>query len=260
MSRPPRANYDQIAHLYDSQPYRSRAIDPEFLTFLRKRRAQAAPAMLDIACGTGNQLISNRVAVPGCIAVGADRSPGMLRQAVAKTREIAWVRADSAALPFAADSFDFVCCQFAFHHFQGKAEMLRETLRVLRLDGRFVLRNLCPEQSENWLYYRYFPEAFVVDLLDFWPTDAIAAVMENAGFAPVEVKFEHLRFDVNFAEWLAIVRSRRDTCSQLQAISDEAYAAGVRRLEAAVAGATEPVVRGDHLCMVTVRGVKSGRG
>jgi SAM-dependent methyltransferase len=260
MSRPPRVNYDQIAHLYDSQPYRSREIDPEFLTFLRERPAQAAPAMLDIACGTGNQLISNRAAVPGCIAVGADRSLGMLRQAIAKTREIGWLRADSAALPFAADSFDFVCCQFAFHHFRDKAEMLRETYRVLRLGGRFVLRNLCPEQSENWLYYRYFPEAFVVDLLDFWPTDAIAAVMESAGFAPVEVKFERLQFDVNVAEWLAIVRNRRDTCSQLQAISDEAYAAGVRRLEAAVAGSSEPVVRGDQLCMATVRGEKSGRG
>lgn len=254
MSRPPRVNYDQIAQLYDSQPYRSRAVDPEFLTFLRERNADQPPAVLDIACGTGNQLISNRTAAPGLIAVGADRSLGMLRQAAAKTREIAWLQADSAVLPFAAGSFDFVFCQYAFHHFRDKAGMLRETHRVLRPGGRFALRNLCPQQSEDWLYYRYFPEAFVLDLLDYWPPDATAAVMEGSGFAAVEVKFEHLRFDVDFAEWLEIVRSRRDTCSQLQAISDAAYATGVRRLEAEVAGSGGSIVHADHLCMVTIRG------
>ncbi len=256
MSRPPRVNYDQIAHLYDSQPYRSRAVDREFLSFLRERGMDRPPTALDIACGTGNQLVANRAAAPGLIAFGVDRSLGMLRQAAAKTEEIGWLQADSAALPFAAGSFDFAGCQYAFHHFRDKAGMLREAYRVLRPGGRFVLRNLCPQHSEDWLYYRYFPEAFIVDLLDFWPPDAIAAIMEGAGFAAVEVKLEHLRFDVDFAEWLEIVRRRRDTCSQLQAISDEAYAAGIRRLEAEVAGATAPVARADHLCMATIRGDK----
>ena len=260
MSRPPRINYDQIAHLYDSQPYRSRAVDPEFLTFLRERGAERPTAVLDIGCGTGNQLVSNRAAAPGVTAVGADRSLGMLRQAAGKTREIAWLQVDSAALPLAAESFDFISCQYAFHHFRNKAGMLRETWRVLRPGGRFVLRNLCPQESEDWLYYRYFPEALVVDLLDFWPPDAIAAVMEGAGFAPVEIRLEHLRFEVDFAEWLPTVRQRRDTCSQLQAISDAAYAAGVRRLERDVAGSTGPVMRPDHLCMVTLRGDKPASG
>lgn len=256
MSRPPRVNYDQIAHLYDSQPYRSRAVDPEFLTFRHERRAVGPLVMLDIACGTGNQLVANREGAPGCIAFGADRSLGMLHQANAKTREIAWLQADSAALPFAAGSFDFVGCQYAFHHFSDKAAMLRETYRALRPGGRFVLRNLCPQQSEDWLYYRYFPDALVVDLLDFWPPEAIAAVMEGAGFTPVEVRLEHLRFDVNLTEWLQIVRDRRDTCSQLQAIPDEAYAAGIRQLEKETARAAGSIVEADHLCMVTIRGDK----
>lgn len=256
MSRPPRVNYDQIAHLYDSQPYRSRAVDPEFLAFLHEWGADRPLAMLDIACGTGSQLVANREAAPGCIAVGADRSLGMLRQAAAKTREIAWLQADSAGLPFAAGSFDFVFCQYAFHHFNDKAAMLRQTYSGLRPGGRFVLRNLCPQQSEDWLYYHYFPEALVVDLLDFWPPDAIAAVMEGAGFAPVAIKLEHLRFDVNLTEWLQIVRDRRDSCSQLQAIPDEAYAAGIHQLEEEIAGAAGSTVHADHLCMVTIRGDK----
>ena len=51
---------------------------------------------------------------------------------------------DSAALPFASGSFDFISCQYAFDHFRDKAGMLRETFRVLRRGtvqpSRYALR------------------------------------------------------------------------------------------------------------------------
>ena len=65
--------------------------------------------------------------------------------------------------------------------------MLRDAFRMLRPGGRFVLRNLCPQESSDWLHYGYFPEAAVTDLKDFWPPDAIAAVMEGSGFTAVTV-------------------------------------------------------------------------
>ncbi len=179
----------------------------------------------------------------------------MLRQAWRKSPRIAWVQAHAAALPFPALSFDFISCQFAFHHFQAKASMLRDTFRVLRLGGRFVLRNLCPQESSDWLYYEYFPEAEVADLWDFWPPEAMAAVMEGIGFTAVTVKHEHVHFEQNLLTWIEIVR-RCDTCSQLLAISDTAYGAGVRRLERELEEGSGPLVRADHLCLITVRGEK----
>ena len=59
--------------------------------------------------------------------------------------DIPWVHGDSAALPFASGSFDFVSCQYAFHHFSDKTGMLREAFRVLRRGGRFALYNMCPQ-------------------------------------------------------------------------------------------------------------------
>src|SRR5215471_11016253 len=91
----------------------------------------------------------------------------MLRWAWPKAPDIAWVQADAAALPFLDLSFDFISCQFAFHHFRAKASMLRHTFRVLRPSGCFVLRNLCPHESAGWIYYEYFPEAEIIDLLIF---------------------------------------------------------------------------------------------
>ena len=33
--------------------------------------------------------------------------------------------------------------------------MLREAFRVLRRGGRFALYNMCPQESDDWLYYAY---------------------------------------------------------------------------------------------------------
>ena len=106
----------------------------------------------------------------------------MLRQAARKAPDITWVQADAATLPFPDRSFDIASCQFAFHHFQGKARMLREAFRVLGVGGRFVLRNSCPQESSDWLYYEYFPEAEFRDLRDFWPPDALMAVYGRGRF------------------------------------------------------------------------------
>jgi ubiquinone/menaquinone biosynthesis C-methylase UbiE len=251
----PRADYDAIAPLYDSGPARTRTVDPQFLAFIEQRPSSDALSLLDIGCGTGNQLVANRAAAPHAGLVGVDRSLGMLRQACRKSRAVAWVQADAAALPFPALSFDFISCQFAFHHFQAKAGMLRDTFRVLRPRGRFVLRNLCPQESSDWLYYEYFPEAQLADLQDFWPPAAVIAVMEGIGFTTVTVEHEHLHFEQDLAEWIEVVR-RRDTCSQLLAITDTAYQAGLRRLERELAEATAPQRRVDHLCLLTIRGEK----
>ena len=249
----PRVDYDEIAHRYNSQPYRERAPDAELSGFVEQRSYGDALVVLDVGCGTGNQLIANRVAAPGGLLVGVDCSHGMLRQARVKAPDLAWVHGDAAALPLASRCTAYVGCQFAFHHFADKAGALREVLRVLRPGGRFVLRNLCPQRSGDWLYYAYFPQARVIDLEDFWPPEAVVAVMEGIGFVAVTAAYEDLHFEQNLKDWLAVVR-RRDSCSQLQAISDAAYEAGLNRLEREVADRPDSPRRADHLSLVTIRG------
>lgn len=248
-----RVDYDLIADLYDTQPYRGKSVDPELLAFASQRTASDTLSILDIGCGTGNQLVADRPVVPHARVVGLDRSLGMLRQAQAKAPSIAWVRADGAMLPFQTQSFDFVTCQHALHHVQDKPGMLRAVLQVLRPGGRLVLYSLCPQESADWLYYQYFPEAYATDLADFWPIESIIAVMETAGFMAVTAERRHLRYQQNLRDWLDVVR-RRDTCSQLLTIPDVAYAAGLNRLQKELANGNASAVRADHLCFVTIRG------
>jgi ubiquinone/menaquinone biosynthesis C-methylase UbiE len=251
----PRVNYDTIAHLYDTQPYRAKTVDPELLAFLGQRGSLDTLSILDVGCGTGNQLVANCAVVPHARMMGLDRSLGMLRQAQSKAPDIAWVQADGTALPLQAESFDFVTCQYALHHIQDKEGMLRAVSRLLRRGGRLVLCNLCPQECADWLYYAYFPEAYAIDLEDFWPPEAVVALLEATGFMAVTVERQHLRYEQNLRLWLDTVR-RRDTCSQLLTIPDAAYEAGVRRLEHELAEWNAPLVRADHLCFVTIRGEK----
>ena len=177
----------------------------------------------------------------------------MLRQALRKMPDIPWVHGDCAALPFISDSFDFISCQYAFHHFCDKAGMLREVVRVLRHGGRFALYNMCPQESEDWLYYTYFPEAKTRDLADFWPPGAIVSQMAETGFTGVGVERRHLHFEHDLAELLAGVR-HRERNSQLLSLPDAAYRAGLRRIERDIDDPQTPKVRADHLCFITVRG------
>jgi ubiquinone/menaquinone biosynthesis C-methylase UbiE len=248
----PRVDYDAIAHLYDTQPHRGRDVDPQLQGFAAER-AGAALTVLDIGCGTGNQLIANCAALPQAWCVGLDSSRGMLARAYRKAPGIAWVHGDGAVLPFRAGSFDFAYSQFAFHHVQDRSGMLSEVCRVLRPRGKFALHNACPQESSDWLYYEYFPEARAVDLDDFWPPDTIVASMKKLGFVNVEAAYQHLRWEQDMAAWLDTIR-RRDTCSQLQAISDAAYRAGLDRLERDVADPKTPRSRADHLCLITIHG------
>jgi len=253
MQRSTRVNYDAIAELYDSTPHREKSADPELIAFLAGRGPTTTLTLLDIACGTGNQQIANRGLAPTAKFVGLDGSLGMLRQARRKRSDIAWVNGDSAALPFASSSFDFVSCQYAFHHFRDKAGMLSEAFRVLQRGGRFALYNMCPQESDDWLYYVYFPEAKTRDFADFWPPDAIVSEMTAIGFAGVEVVRRHIHRERELAELLSAIRFRERN-SQLLSLSDAAYAAGLRRIERDLDDPQAPKIRVEHLCFVTARG------
>jgi ubiquinone/menaquinone biosynthesis C-methylase UbiE len=250
-----RVDYDVIAELYDSSPHREKSPDPELAAFLPIRGSAEDLSLLDIACGTGNQLIANRSLAPHARLVGIDGSLGMLRQARRKAADIAWVHGDGAALPFATASFDFVSCQYAFHHFRDQAAMLREAFRVLRDRGRLALYNLSPQDMPESIYYAYFPQAQARDLADFWPPEQIDAEMRSIGFDAVAAKREHLRFEHDLADFLETAL-RRENNSQLLTLSDADYEAGLQHIRQELAAPNRASKHVDHLCFVTICGDK----
>jgi ubiquinone/menaquinone biosynthesis C-methylase UbiE len=101
--------------------------------------------VLDVACGPGNfSREFARDAGEHGLVVGLDGSRTMLERGAEELRgsalaNLALVRGDATALPFADGSFDGVCCFAALHLFAEPFAALDEMTRVLRPGGRIAL-------------------------------------------------------------------------------------------------------------------------
>lgn len=253
----PRVDYNQIAELYDSQPFRGKEVDPDFQEFLAERTAQqiASLCLLDIGCGTGNQLVENRPEAPGACLIGLDRFRGMLKQARPKADDIHWPQGDGAALPLRASAFDFINNQYSFHHVHDKPGMTREVYRILKSGGRFVMSNICPQEVKSRFIYEYFPETLTYDLQDFMPPEDIVGHMREAGFVNAGFDLEHIQWDSTLTDFEHGV-TRRDSCSQLITISDEAYQAGLDRVRAEIKQKGGDTFHQGYVCVVRGAGDK----
>ena len=101
--------------------------------------------VLDVACGPGNfsREFAKAAGTDGLV-VGIDASPTMLARGAeeserAGTRNLALIRGDATALPFAEGSFDCACCFAALHLFADPFASLDEMRRVLAPGGRIAL-------------------------------------------------------------------------------------------------------------------------
>ena len=55
--------------------------------------------------------------------------------------------------PFAENSFDAVICSESFHHYPNPQDFFNSVYRVLRPNGRFILRDVTVEPSvKRWLF------------------------------------------------------------------------------------------------------------
>lgn len=254
-----RVDYNRVAHRYDDEALRKRPADPKLVELCQARGAAdgAGVRMLDVGCGTGIQLVANLGRLPRLRATGVDLHEEMLAVARSKTNEVEWLQADAGALPFADGEFDYVGAQLCFHHFRDKQRALAEAVRVLKPGGRLVMVNLSPWRTRDWDVYRYFPEAFARDELDFWTDEKLQSELERAGLVVSAVEPNDIRHEVELAERLAFYRERYSP-SQLVAISDQAFDAGLARLQRDLTAAGGAPVRiATHICLLTLVAEKS---
>jgi ubiquinone/menaquinone biosynthesis C-methylase UbiE len=157
--------------------------------------------VLDVACGTGIMTRALAAAVgPGGRVVGLDAGAHML--ALARAREerrddavpIEWRDGDAARLPFAAETFDLVCCQFGLMLFPDQPPALREMRRVLKPGGRLALVTWgaierCPGQAvmkATWTRHFGAEKAAIFGAQHaLSDPDRVRALLRDAGFRGV---------------------------------------------------------------------------
>lgn len=169
---------------------------------LARRVAAIAPArVLETAAGTG---VVTRALAPlldqSARYTATDLNPPMLERAAARQGvdpRITWQQADATHLPFAAESFDAVVCQFGAMFFPDRIDGYREALRVLRPGGRFFF-NVWDRIEEND-FARVVTEAAGAIFPDDPPRflartphgyhdiEQIEAELRRAGFTTIEI-------------------------------------------------------------------------
>ena len=99
--------------------------------------------LLDCGCGTGPMLTLLHQKYPDKHYTGIDLTPKMIEAAKKKNlKGVKFVVGDCENLPFAANSFDAVICCESFHHYPNPQDFFDSVYRVLRPNGRLILRDM----------------------------------------------------------------------------------------------------------------------
>lgn len=245
-----RIDYDTIATEYDRQPFRSKDVDPELINFV-KIKCTDSLNILDLACGTGNQLMANQSKYPDMQMTGSDLSKGMLQMARAKSDKIQWIESDLTALPLPNNCYDYVSCQFAFHHVPNKLKGLEEIYRVTAPSGRFVMKNISPHHMQDIMLFKLFPQALEQDLQDYMEPQKIAAHLEETGFSQVKLEFETMEFPMTLGTLLTRVSDKMSS-SELALLSDEKYQKGLNALLAQIDQMGAEYSFDDQVVLITI--------
>lgn len=106
--------------------------------------------VLEVAPGPGYLAIA-LAQLGSCRVAGLDISRTFVRiareNAVRGGVDVDFQEGDAAAMPFAADTFDFIVCRAAFKNFSDPIGALREMHRVLRPGGRALILDMRNDAS-----------------------------------------------------------------------------------------------------------------
>jgi ubiquinone/menaquinone biosynthesis C-methylase UbiE len=235
-----RVNYDEVAPTFDGRySTERRRLAKRAIAGALTALAQGIKAgrVLEAGCGTGRWLAEWDGA--HCRAFGLDFSHGMLAKAREQRNLLELARGDACRLPFAGETFDLVYCVNAFHHFDPPQDFVREARRLLRPGGALAIAGMEPRASrDSWYLYQYFEGTYETDACRFPPREAITRWMAEAGLGRIEWReVERVTRQHSGREVLDDFFLQKNGTSQLTLLTDEAYAAGMRRIESAVAEA-----------------------
>ena len=109
--------------------------------------------LLDCGCGTAPMLTLLHEKYPEKHLTGIDLTPKMIEAAKSKNMEnVELVVGDCEDLPFEDNSFDAVICCQSFHHYPDVQKFFDSVYRVLRPDGRLILRDMTADSSAaRWI-------------------------------------------------------------------------------------------------------------
>lgn len=158
-------------------------------------RATGREEVLDVATGGGH--MANALAPLVRTVTAMDLTPEMLSAAEKFITgnghvNVVFVKGDAEKLPFSDETFDFVTCRIAPHHFPNTEKFIREVYRVLKDGGQFLLDdNVAPENDEFDQFYNNIEKMRDYRHYRAWKKTEWLQMLELNGFETQELyRFE----------------------------------------------------------------------
>lgn len=160
--------FDKTAHNYDWIIRAMSLGSGNYYRYQALLRAGLKGGMqvLDVATGTGPvaDAIRRIVGSQGSVT-GLDRSINMLKETQQNVKGIPLIQSDAAALPFPANSFDFLSMGYALRHVDSLESTFAEYFRVLKPGGKMLLMELTSPDSKLGLMITKFYMRSIVPLV-----------------------------------------------------------------------------------------------
>jgi SAM-dependent methyltransferase len=213
--------------------------------------------ILDVGAGTG-RFAALMAEWFGATVIGVEPARGMRDAALGSGRhpQVAYVGGRAEHLPLCGDSVSAAVLSNVYHHLADREASARELHRVLRVNGRVLIRGAFGDRLGEITLFDHFPEAKAI-CEQFPSLEETIGTFQRAGFDPEAVHQVVQRTCESLKELAARTRLRADTTLVL--MSDETFAVRQAALEIAAALETEATPVVDTLDLLVVRKVATAQ-
>lgn len=187
-------------------------------------------AIADIGCGTGNETL-NIYDNFKCNVYGIEPVENMLKKAMEKSNNIAWLKGTAEEIPLKNNSINIITLFFSIHHILYIGQTVKEFIRILISTGKIFIFTISHNQMKNSLEYQFFPELLKYDISRVPSIEFIKNIFVKNGFKVKIIKtdYETRKIDSNYIE---MVKSRYR--SGFQKLTENEILKGINRIEEAI--------------------------
>lgn len=248
----PRVDYNQMAAAYDcGRSLPLEALEAWRAVLSRYLQPETGMPLLDLGSGTGR--FSNALAEWfSADVIGVEPAEGMRREARRKITHprVSYVGGEAERIPLRDKSCDSAWLSTVIHHIRDLPGCAHELRRVLRAQGRVLIRSSFPERHDDILVFRFFPR--VRKIAQKFPTvEATVDAFASAGFRMEALESVAQMSAPSLRAFCDRVRVRAD--STLDALGDDEFARGMEALENAAAEERTPTPVVERLDLLVLR-------
>ena len=236
-----RVDYDDRQH---AVYVRGRALSGESIARWMEAFAGHAPGgrpltVLDLGSGTG-RFTPALAETFGGDTFGVEPSTAMRVQAEtgAAHPRVRYLAGRAEAIPLPNASCDLVLMFLSLHHVEDRPAAAREIARVLKPEGRLLVRSTFSDRMTEHRWHRYFPTAREIEMRVFPTLNEVVAIFEAVGFRPLAFDRVETSMAPSLADYAEGLKLRAISIFELMDEVD--IARGFETLAAAVAAETEP--------------------